>query len=481
MYVAAGVITVLFLWLGILSRKESVETAESKLMRPFVRMAMYLYKRIYIRKVPFVSNSRVERDLEKLHPGEHKKQLCTEYYVNKTAKSLLICLAGTFLGLVISVQARENARLGKDGAFVRTSYEEGARDVEVVCELPEGKQKFQIQVAAKSFNEDEIQEIYEAFCGELPRLILGQNPSLREVSRKLLLQDAYEGYPFAVNWESSDTDAIHSDGTVGVVEEEQEIELYADISYEQWEWEEMIAVDVIPPKLTEEERQHKELEKMLIVSEQDSRTQREWKLPETWEEQELLWEEKVEDMGPWLMVGAVAVAFLVYWLADKDLHDAVEKRRQEMKKDYPDVVHKLVLYLGAGMTIRGTFQKMGEEYEQMLHNGKDVRPVYEEILHACRELRTGTSEGAVYEHFGKRTGLQEYIRLSTLLSQNLKKGNSTLLQRLREEADRASVERIQYGKRLAEEAVTKLLLPMVMMLLVVMLMIMIPAFSSVGT
>ena len=40
--------------------------------------------------------------------------------------------------------------------------------------------------------------------------------------------------------------------------------------------------------------------------------------------------------------------------------------------------------------------------------------------------------------------------------------------------------RIQSGKRLGEEAGTKLLIPMVMMLAIVMLIIMVPAFSMMG-
>lgn len=101
-----------------------------------------------------------------------------------------------------------------------------------------------------------------------------------------------------------------------------------------------------------------------------------------------------------------------------------------------------------------------------------------EMLYTCRELRSGTSEGVCYEHFGRRTGLQEYIRLCTLLTQNLKKGNSTLLERLREESDRAAEERLQQGRKLGEEAGTKLLVPMVLMLAVVMAVIMVPAFAN---
>ena len=100
------------------------------------------------------------------------------------------------------------------------------------------------------------------------------------------------------------------------------------------------------------------------------------------------------------------------------------------------------------------------------------------MVYTCRELRSGISEGLSYEHFGKRTGLQEYIRLSALLTQNLKRGNSMLLERLREEADKSAEERLQQSKKLGEEAGTKLLVPMVLMLAVVMAIIMVPAFSN---
>ena len=130
------------------------------------------------------------------------------------------------------------------------------------------------------------------------------------------------------------------------------------------------------------------------------------------------------------------------------------------------------------MTIRGALQKIAGDYEAKCRGGGRRSPAYEEILYTCRELYSGVSEGLCYEHFGRRTGLQEYIRLSALLAQNLKRGNSTLLERLRSEADKSAEERLQQSKKLGEEAGTKLLVPMILMLAVVMAIIMIPAMSN---
>lgn len=144
--------------------------------------------------------------------------------------------------------------------------------------------------------------------------------------------------------------------------------------------------------------------------------------------------------------------------------------------DYPEIVNKLALYMGAGMTIRNAFFKMGEDYRKQQKERK--RYAYEEILMTCYELQSGRSEKEAYDHLGKRCQVQVYMKLSTLLSQNLRKGSNDLLRVLRQEADTAFEERKGLAKKLGEEAGTKLLLPMMMMLCIVMVIIMIPAYFS---
>ncbi|MDE7233218.1 MAG: secretion protein F, partial [Lachnospiraceae bacterium] len=64
------------------------------------------------------------------------------------------------------------------------------------------------------------------------------------------------------------------------------------------------------------------------------------------------------------------------------------------------------------------------------------------------------------------------------LSQNIRKGSNDLLRLLGQEADTAFAERKNLAKKLGEEAGTKLLIPMMMMLCIVMVIIMIPAYFS---
>ena len=71
-----------------------------------------------------------------------------------------------------------------------------------------------------------------------------------------------------------------------------------------------------------------------------------------------------------------------------------------------------------------------------------------------------------------------YTKLAVLLNQNIRKGNNNLQKNLSEEMDKAFEERKNLARKYAEEAGTKLLLPMILILLVVIVMIMYPAFVS---
>ena len=97
----------------------------------------------------------------------------------------------------------------------------------------------------------------------------------------------------------------------------------------------------------------------------------------------------------------------------------------------------------------------------------------------CHEMESGITESESYERFGRRCGLQEYVRFGALLSQNLRKGTKGLGQILKLEAIQAFEERKARAKRLGEEAGTKLLGPMFLMLAVVLFIVIVPAFMSV--
>ncbi|MCM1541086.1 MAG: hypothetical protein NC121_07480 [Blautia sp.] len=479
MYVIGCVVVVCYLALGFLSRRETVEQGVSRLLAPFYKMAVWLYKKVCVRGNTFFSSAQVEKDLRSLYPGQGKEYLKAGYYIKKISLFLAVLFVGTLLGMLVRYNSRSGILLDEAGGISRGNYSEGSLEVRLKTDRTERKDdSFQIEVAPMRLTEDEIQALSEELWNRLPEYILGENEALDSVSSDLTLEEGYGDYPFLLEWKSSSPAVVGSTGRVYPTKEPTPVEMTVKISYGENIREEILPVTVVPETLTAEEKTYAELNELLQRSEYDSRGEEVWKLPDEWQGEAVSWQQEVEDYSVILWVLAIVTAVSVYAMSDQDLHRQQEQRKRQMQKDYPDIVHKLALYIGAGMTSRSAFQKITDDYEKK-KGAEQMRPAYEEMLFACRELHSGVSEASAYEHFGKRTGLQEYIRLSTLLIQNLKKGNSALLERLREEADRAGEERLQNCRRLGEEAGTKLLAPMVLMLLVVMVMIMIPAFSAI--
>ncbi len=439
---------------------------------------MFLYKQACIRRLPLFSSRQVDQDLTHLNHGENIQWIRTEYYVKKVSLVLGILTAAVLLGAGAKLSAWGVGSREDGGSFVRGDYADGETQIQVTARLADGEQEFQITLAPKTLSSEELDHLAEDFLDRLPELIAGKNQGLSCVTEDMELLDAYPGYPFEVSWSSDRPDVVSGTGRVVQGAEKEEVCLRAEISFEGYERETAYQVTVLPMEMTAEEKRHAELEEMLLLSEEESRCEEVWTLPDEWEGEPIVWKRKKEDKSLLLWGMGIVAAALIYLMSDRDLHRKLEQRQDRLRRAYPDLVHQLALFVGAGMTVRGAFQRVAADYEKKRDGSAEILPVCEEMLITCRELSSGVSEGAAYEHFGRRTGRQEYVRLSALLMQNVKRGNSALLERLKEEADKAAEEQLMQNRKLGEEAGTKLLVPMIMMLGVVMVMIMVPAFSS---
>lgn len=441
-----------------------------------------LFQKLELGKRLSAGSGSVKKHLEQLYPGQNSEALLEEYFCKKATRSLTICLMGVLLGTAIHISTALGDTL-KEGYLPRGDYGEEAAGWELTArisgdgEMPPvmwEEKRFSVDVSARELSEEECRVVLADFLDNLPELILQgtggaegkKNHSLDLVAEDLNLTDQYESYPFTVEWRSDRPEVLTSTGTVFAVEKAEPVTLRALIAYGNRSWDESLNVMVIPKELSAEEQFVQELETLLAESEQKDRQEERWYLPESFQGQEIIWQTERENTAIVLILGSFGAALLIFVMADKDLYDDLLEKRKAHKARYPDLVAKLTLYLGAGLTVRAAFQRMAGEYEA-------------EIGYVCRQLQAGVSEAAAYEQLGKRTGVQEYIRLSTLLTQNLKKGSGDLLKRLREETQRAENEKVQTCKKLAEEASTKLLIPMVLFLVVVMVMVMLPAFLSV--
>lgn len=417
--------------------------------------------------------------LKTLRPGIAAEKQIREHYLSLYTLLLTVVFAGNLFCLAAWFSAHSAARLTDGGYLTRNAYGEGDVEVGLKAEIPGVQEEiFDYLLEERRLTEEELEKSYVEAAALLPGAILGGNTCLEDVRKNLNLVSALEGYPFRIGWESSAYSLINTDGTVHNEElvGGEVVTLTATLRYEEWVRELQIPAQINPAVYTPQEALRARMEELLRERDESSRSGEVMTLPEQIGTEPVIWSEIIEDSSGYFLILVMLAAGVLYWGRGRELDQKLEARKRELLLDYPEIVNKLALYMGAGMTVRNAFLKMGEDYKKQKEARKKY--VYEEILMTCYELQGGRSETEAYANFGKRCQVQAYMKLSALLSQNIRKGSNDLLRVLRQEADNAFAERKNLAKKLGEEAGTKLLLPMMMMLCVVMVIIMIPAYFS---
>ena len=126
---------------------------------------------------------------------------------------------------------------------------------------------------------------------------------------------------------------------------------------------------------------------------------------------------------------AVLAAVIVYWIRVQRPREEEKKRKRQMEADFPDIIAKLTVLIGAGLSLPQAWLRLAQDYEKKREAGKR-RWAYEELCVTARQLQNGVSAGRAFGEFGRRTGIHAYIKLGSLLEQNMKKGTRGLYEML---------------------------------------------------
>lgn len=334
----------------------------------------------------------------------------------------------------------------------------------------------QISVPEQKLSQEQLErrlpEIMEALCDE----IKGENPSLQEIQSDLMLAEELPAYGLSIRWESEAPELVSHMGILSEKRPAQEqivylrAELYNGIAKEQVE----IPVMVLPEESTSVSR-FLELLSGLVSSGED---QEEIKLPDTFEGRRLSYHEEPSSGNEILLLLGILDAFCLFFKEKNDEKVKQKKREERLLLDYPDLVSNFLVLTGAGYPVRQAWKKQVQNYQKSGRRG--CHPVYEEMQITLNQMETGMAETRAYGEFGKRIGLKCYTKLASLLESSVYMGGREMKNQLEAEMEHAFSQRKDVAMRRGEEASTKLLLPMFMMLGVVMVMVAAPAFLTLG-
>lgn len=432
-------------------------------------MAMFLVDKP-LRGVLQNSNCSLNEKFKSLYVKERVQEEKYLYVVSKVSLVIAVVFIAAILGL--SMQLFNVWNEDRITYINRSNFNEGETIYDLQVEADGERESIEIVVAPEVYTDEEIVELLEGYRKEIVTELLGENGGLDKITKPLNMVEAVGDEQIPVVWELEEGGAINEDGTiasnvnpVGVVTSIKATLIFKGISVTH-----EIVIQVFPsnePIDLEEQVQN-------IVDEYNSEKKK-IKLPEKIGNKKVSFSIQKDDSVKYFFPICLIASIAIFVLKDREIERQMKERNRQLMLDYPEVVSKIMLLSKAGMSTRlawnQTIQSSG---------GKSGHFVYKEMRMALGKINSGIPEGVAYEQFGKRCGIHCYIRFANILSQNLKRGTNDLYRALESEMDNALQERKNSALKKGEEAGTKLLVPMVIMLVLGLGLIVIPAFMSVN-
>lgn len=391
-------------------------------------------------------------------------------------KLCLIAAAGGVLSLSCYLYDLKS----RDPIQYLTRPQSGAGDenAELQAELEGKTYPVRVKLKAVPYKEQEQRLLLKEAYDGLGVLFLKENGDFEHIMEDVSMPSVYPGTQIAIRWYLDTRDCVKSDGTVqsASLKAPQSVKVQAVLSLgaESLVWEQKIVV--CPPKIPDTEQKLQMLDYELLEA-QETAAERVL-LPDTVAGTPVVWYRKADDRWLWFLVLTALTVGAVAAGRKKEADTALRKKERGMQLDYPEIVSRLSLYMGAGISTRKAWERIVDNYEKKGKPDAQRHAAYEEMRVALHEMQSGVAESVAYERFGSRCRMPAYLKLGTLLSQNLRKGTRNLAGLLKEESREAFESRKALAKRMGEECESKLLLPMIMMLLTILIVIMYPAATS---
>ena len=242
-----------------------------------------------------------------------------------------------------------------------------------------------------------------------------------------------------------------------------------------------IYIGIVPRALSRYESLLLQLQQAITSEDEGSLGENMLSLPTEIDGQRIYYSEHEDRSYLLLPLLGVIAAMAIYMRQGQARRTEKKQREALLMLDYSELVSKLMVYIGAGLTVRNALETISQHFDTLIARGiKEDRPLYQELRTMVIQFRRNMPESEIYLSFGRRVNLKPYTKLVSLIEQNRMNGARNLRAMLELEMEDAFEQRKTTARRLGEEAGTKLLLPLFIMLGIVMIIVIVPAMSALG-
>lgn len=394
------------------------------------------------------------------------------------AAASVLCFAGVFLW--DNLRQIETNETGQK-ILQRNPQGQGDSSAQLRASIGENEEEFSVTVSEQEYTEEELDAVFQEASEDLEKLILGENESLDEVRDDLELISEIPETGISVSWEIDNYEVMDLQGNLiseNLTDDGTLVKLSASLLYGERQAVHEFYAKVYPTMISQAERQMSDLKEEIARADEETASEDHLVLPDQINGERVEWSYTADTRAFAILILGAGTAAMICVSKDQSGKEEEKRRIRQMKTDYPQIINKFNLYIGAGMTIRRAWSCIADDYEKKRERyGKRV--AYEEMIYTLHEIQGGAPEGECYEKYGNRCGISRYRKFGTMLSQNLRKGSRGITDLLEREAEEAFEDRKNMAKKLGEEAGTKLMIPMFIMLAVVFVIVTVPAFFSI--
>lgn len=421
----------------------------------------------------------LEEQMKMLYPLEEPSKMTSLFIKEQVIKIIFSVIIISTL-MFLAIHDIHETVLNKDGSIDRPSYEEEEKEVSLKVQPKDNsfhEESINFSVSPKEFSYNEFKKEIEKGKKYIERTVLNENISSKEISKDLFFPRKVEKSFLQLRWETDKTDIIDETGKIHNLEQKKEeiVTITAIFYYKKFEAAHTFCVSVVPYCFTEEENFYHNIKQR--IEEESNRNDDKIYLPKKINGKNISYNEKVVNKKIYVIILFLLI-FGIFEVLKRDLDNRLKKREQQLKLDYPEIMNQIALLLSAGMNIRSVFGRIAVQYEDKARKQKKRYYGYEEITVTYYEMENGMPETEALERLGDRVQLISYRKLMTLLIQNARKGSKDLVNLLEIEAYEAYEDRKELVRTLGEEAGTKLLFPMIIMLLIILTIILVPVFMT---
>lgn len=382
---------------------------------------------------------------------------------------LLILLLASYVDIT-------GGNIQEDGSIKRNEFGGKDKSVHLVIDA-EGiveNYSYELEVEPTRISEEEAEQYIAKAMEEI-------DADFKEIKADVEIQDTYVSGFVEADWYFSPSGYLSSEGQV--VQEnipEEGILINARVTLLCGDYEAVYSFPFRIEKeiLSEQERFFNQVDEWIEKQMKQEGTTS-IILPDEINGINIIWSEKKDYLAVKIMLLEIVAIVLISISKKRKLEKENQERKRSIELQYPDVVNQLSILLEAGMTTRQAWQRMAKQYtEKRQRNLVEENLVYEAITHMSHRLAEGENEKIAYEKFLGEIDVMCYHRLFRTLIGNLEKGTSSICNYLEEESRRAYEQRIFLAKKIGEEASTKMLFPLMIMMILVMAMVVAPAIIS---